>query len=127
MLLTAITLWIVGAALCILGCTLAVNELCVVGSIISLLAAFWVIYALWGSKCYGRLRASSGATSPSTKKVRFACPEVTSTHTIGSKRPRNGPSPASQPKVSPRTVSGYVTTKPLRPHRIHTGPATGAG
>jgi len=125
MLIPIITLWIVGASLCIIGCVLAVKELCVVGSVISVIAALWLIYALWGSKCRAQLRVSS-APSP-TKKVRFAVPEVTSTHTIGSERPRNGPSPASQLKVSPRTVSKYVTTKPFRPLLIQTGPATGAG
>lgn len=125
MLIPAISLWLVGASLCILGCVLAAKELCVVGSIISVIAALWLIYALWGSTCRAQLRASS-APSP-TKKVSFAVPEVTSTHTIGSERPRNGPSPASRPKISPRTVSGYITTKPFRPLLIQTGPATGAG
>jgi len=124
MLATAISVWVVGVILCLIGCAVKENALCAAGTVVALIGALWVVHILWGAACCARfLRASSAPKQAAAggKRVRFAVPEVTSRWSDD--RPRNGP----RPTPGPRSVSGYVTTKPLRPHRIHTGPATGAG
>lgn len=117
----AITTWVLGAVLCALGAYFSIVPLCVAGGVLAAIGLGWVVCEL----VRGRWAAlkHSGASENQKKKVRFAVPEVVEPFEQEDERPLEGP----QPVPGPRQTSGFVTTKPFRPYRIQTGPATGAG